>query len=414
MNKFEWFVARRYLFSSERRTLVSVITMISMAGVAVGVAALIVVIGVMDGADELLFGRIADLTPHLRIEHPAGPDGQFDKELLKQLLEREDTIAVEPVINRLAVFQKKIGNTVKMEPANLIGMENLGEGSLYSLKDQHGTPISGLDGKPIQLGPGEILLGLPLAYKLNVRPGDKVRVTANNPVVTAQGAQAKRMDLRVVGVFRAGYYDFDALHGFVSTKTIRRLYRIRNPEGADYLHVKLTDPFMADAVKKSLFDYGYKIRTWAEENSNFFAALKLEKWMLFIILLLIIVVAGFNIIGTLILMVSDKTREIGIMKAMGAPEQLIGRIFLANGLMIGLIGTVLGVIAGLVIAMLIPYLPIDLPESVYNFDRLPVRVEPVTVAAIVGASMIICIISAVFPARQAAKMDPVEALRHDT
>ena len=113
-------------------------------------------------------------------------------------------------------------------------------------------------------------------------------------------------------------------------------------------------------------------------------------------------------------MVSGKTREVGILKAMGASEKLIGRIFLFNGLMIGVIGTLLGLIGGLIIVSLIPYLPIDLPESVYNFDRLPVQVEPLTVAAIIGASMIICVISAVFPARQAAKMSPVEALRHDS
>ncbi len=415
MKYFEWFIARRYLFTGERRALVSVITLISMAGVAVGVAALIVVIGVMDGADKLLFGRVADLTPHLRIENPDGPEGMItDPTLLEELRARNNTDAIEPVIARLALFKKKSGNKVIMEPANLIGMDNLGQGSLYTLNDKNDNPISGPDGGPIRLGPRDILLGLPLAFKLNVMPGDRVRVSANNLITTANGPATKELDLRVRGVFKAGYYDFDAHHGFISTKTIRNLYRIRNLEGADYFHVKLSDPFSAGEIKGTLSSTGYRIRTWAEENSAFFAALKLEKWMLFIILLLIIVVAGFNIIGTLILMVSDKTREVGILKAMGASEKLIGRIFLINGLMIGIIGTLLGLIGGLMIVSLIPYLPIDLPESVYNFDRLPVKVEPLTVAAIIGASMFICVISAVFPARQAAKMSPVEALRHDS
>jgi len=157
---------------------------------------------------------------------------------------------------------------------------------------------------------------------------------------------------------------------------------------------------------------GYSLTTWEEENGDFFGALSLEKIGLFVILLLIILVAAFNIIGTLILMVIEKTREVGILRAIGSSERTIGRIFLLNGMVIGVVGTVVGVIAGLGLCLAIKWFPIELPEA-YYFNHVPVKIRFITISAIVICSLAICTLAALYPARQAARLNPVEALRYD-
>jgi lipoprotein-releasing system permease protein len=407
MRSFEWFVAWRYLFSRQRRALVSIITMISMAGVTVGVAALIVVIGVMDGADDLLFGKIADIYPHVRISGLSGEEIDVDSALMERLRADPDVEQADAVLRKQAFIQAGSGVEAKKRGIEIIGVSHLAEDNLYNIALSEKNRAEG-----IAIKPGEIMLGRPLAYGIEAYMGSKALVIATNPVRTAMGPILAHRPLRVMGVFTTNFYDFDANIAFINEATLRKLFRI-DADKADYIHVKLADPFQADAFKEKLDLSQYHVTTWSMENGAFFTALKLEKLALFIILMLIILVAAFNIIGTLILMVSEKTREIGVLRALGASEGTVRRIFLLDGILIGLVGTLIGVAIGLTICLLLPLIKFPMPPSIYNFNSLPVEIKPLTVSVIMASSMLVCTMAALFPARQAARLDPVEALRYD-
>ena len=407
MRSFEWFIAWRYLFSRERRALVSVITLISMAGVAVGVAALIVVIGVMDGADKLLFGKIADIYPHLKIEARRGEELAIDPEWIDWLESQPGVEKVQPIIQKQVLIQAKKGIEAKRRGIQVTGLNKITEDNLYNIPLKKAQKEAG----GIPIAPREIMLGAPLMSELETYPGEKIYLMGTNAAATGLGAMAPIRAFEVIGYFTTGFYEFDANTAFVNEK---RLADMSSSDGVyDYIHVKLADPWDADALKASLRLDDYRVTTWSESNGAFFSALKLEKLGLFLILMLIILVAAFNIIGTLILMVIEKTREIGILKAIGATHGLIMRVFLTDGILIGLVGTVVGVLIGVVLCLLIPLVKIPMPPSIYNFDHLPVQIKAMTVTMIVACSLLVCTLAALFPAWQAARLDPVEALRHD-
>ena len=408
MASVHWFIAWRYLFSRERKALVSVITLIAMAGVAVGVAALLVVIGVMEGMDGLIFGKVAELYPHVRIASQDGRELHLDPQLLKNLRARPDVRLAEPIVEKQAFIRIMRGSEAQPMGIQIIGADRLGKGFIYDIPDTQ-------TGDPITIEQGEILLGAPLSMMLQAMSGSSVVLTATNPIRTALGPVVKELPMGIKGFFSTGFDLFDSATAFVSDQDIRQLFRVP-PDKADYIHIKLKDRDRAEAVKHELaaqLGQNYTITTWGEENGEFFGALRLEKLGLFLILLLIILVAAFNIIGTLILMVIEKTREVGILRAVGASQRLIARIFLVDGIMIGLVGTVLGLAIGLGLCLLIPKIPLNVPALIYDLQHVPVKIRPVTVTLITLASMSICTLAALFPARQAAKLNPVEALRYD-
>lgn len=404
-----WFIARRYLVKHERKALASTITLISMIGVAVGVAALIIVIGVMDGAEVHLYGKMADLIPHLKVS--IGPEPlKVTPDLLNHFQApevKDDIVFVEPVLEEKAMIQPRGGVETQKRLTALIGVEDLNTDPIY--KDTIHPR-----GDAIRVGPDEILMGQPLADALAATSASMMRV-----ITLGTGRKNTRIGmpavspLRLKGTYDTGFYIFDSQSCFISAAQFRTLFGVKD-RMANYLYVRLKDPFQAEAVRTRLnLPAQYYVQTWGELNNDFFTVLKFEKLSLFIILLLIILVAAFNIIGTLVLMVIEKTREVGILRALGASEGLIMRIFLLDGISIGAAGTALGVVFGVTIGLLIPVVRISMPQAVYNFDHLPVVINPVTVATIVVSSMAISTLAALIPARQAAKLNPVEALRYD-
>ena len=441
---YEFFVALRHLMSRERRALISVITGISVLGVVVGVTALIGVIAVMDGAQQDYFRKLIDQYAHLEIYAGDGFGGVKDMANYRQIMafvEKDpEVLAASPVLRGYAMIKREAGfsRTHAFRPAQVFGIDAEAERRVSQLIDGDGREVMG---KRVP-GKREIVLGRILARQLGIawpvrgtdgkvakdaegkemwqwRQGVDVYAMTGKVAVTANNITPKQSRLRVVGIFHSGLFDVDRGVAYVSLHTFQQMNVL--DDVVNLVHARLDDPYRAEDVKDRLFQGirnqfgpGYLMRTWAQLNPEFFKALRLEKLGMFVILLLVVLVAGLNIIATLILVTMEKTREIGILRAMGASRRSIRRIFLFEGLFIGILGTGIGVVAGLILCYFLKYhFPIELPEAVYGLDGLPVQVRLTTVLIIMASSVVVCLLASVLPATQASRLDVVEALRYE-
>lgn len=441
---FEFFVALRHLMSRERRALISVITAISVLGVVVGVTALIGVIAVMDGAHRDYFRKLIDQYAHLEVYayDPIGGvrDMENYRELMAEIEKEPEVVAVSPVLKGYAMIKREAGFSSMHEfrPSQVFGIDPEAEDRVSRLIAEDGRQVMG---KRVP-GEREIVLGRLLARQLGIaspvrapdgRPmkdeqgrevwrwqeGQEVYALTGKVARTATGIVPKQSRLRVVGIFHSGLFDVDRGVAYVSLETFQQMNVLGDV--VNLVHARVEEPYRAEGVKKRLtlrlqqrFGPRYLMRTWAQLNPEFFKALKLEKLGMFVILLLVVLVAGLNIVATLILVTMEKTREIGILRAMGASRRSIRRIFLFEGLFIGILGTGIGVLAGLVLCYFLKYhFPIELPEAVYGLDGLPVQVRLSTVLIIMGCSIAVCLLAALLPATQASRLDVVECLRYE-
>ena len=407
MAYFERFVSRRYLFKRGKRGLASLITFISIAGVTVGVGALIIVISIIEGIDDQIFSQIVDVYPHVKVS--SSPRGGLDDPapVLEIIRARSEVALAEPIISRDVLLEYGSRSTETQVPARIMGIRELGRGQLFDIPNTR-------DGSNIRLGRKEILLSWPLAGQLRVRQGQRIIATTGIFVKAGTDYVPRKRALDVVGLYQTELQEFDVTTAFVSTETARNLFGLEG--GADYVHVKMNNPFAVRAFKEALAEElgpGYKITTWEEANGEYFQALRLEKLGLFVILFLVVIVASFAIVGTLILTVMEKTREIGILKAIGASDGMIRRTFLNSGLVIGFVGTFTGLALGLIGCYAVSRIELTFSPTVLAFNRLPVVIEPRVIALIVLGSLTISLIAAVFPAAQAARLNPIEALRHN-
>lgn len=408
--KFESFIARRYLFAGQNKALVSLITIISIAGVALGVMALIVVTGVMDGFDANLRKQIIGANAHIEVVRRHVDSPPITTGSLEQIRAIPGVKGAGPVIMRFALVQVPgQGNELRQTGLRVHGLDLDVESEITNIMDN----VEG-SARP---GPYEIVIGSQVADELLfVNPGDQVRIIAPQFAETAMGSQPLIRNAIVAGKFTTGFPEYDGIFGYVSLEGARNLFMA--PEGqVDGLRVMVNDPLRVNEVAQRLEELlgpTVLVTTWENRNKALFDALVLEKWAMFIILLFIVLVAAFNIIGTLTMVVTDKTREIGILKSMGAPESAILRIFRNQGLFIGAIGTGLGTVAGLATCYILEnYVSIPELQSAYMSDNIPVLLDPFMIALIIGSAMLICLLASLYPARQAAKLDPVEALRYE-
>jgi len=390
--RFELFVGLRYLFSKKRNAFISIVSWIAVLGIAIGAMTLIVVIGVMTGFDRDLHEKIVGSNPHILIEKEGGIDNPGD--VREKIRDVEGVLASAPSITGQAVIK----HNDRILGVFLRGIDPALETNVTRI-DRYIT--SGV----LRLSEKEIIVGKELAGQLNLVPGGKVNLIS--PVTR------RTYDFSVAAIFDSGYYEYDSGLVFISLEEAKRFFDTKGK--VNKIGVRVTDVYRANRVKwliQQRLGPPYWVVSWMDLNKNFFSALRLEKTAMFIILTLIILVACFNIATSLIMIVMEKRKDIGILKSIGASSGSIMFIFTLNGLLIGTLGVLLGVGLGLGLAgALAKYQFVKLPEGMYYLDKIPVQIDSLDVLFIVSAALLISFLATLYPARQAAKLNPVEALR---
>jgi lipoprotein-releasing system permease protein len=415
-SRLEALIAGRYLRSRKSSRLVSLITLIATAGVTVGVGALIVVMGVMNGLQNDLREKILVASPHLRIL-TYGEGLRLDnwEKVKADVMKNREVVAAAPFV----MSQGLIGTGHDYnEGVVLLGIDpDTGSKAVTSLAQHfsHGDLRFAPTRSDVE---GGIVLGRRLAERLSAFPGDRVYIVSPGGAKfnKALGSYTPKFwTFEVTGDFDTGMYEYDNTYGILSLKTAQKFADLGN--AVTGLEVRLADPWRAGEIGAQMekdLKYPYRALDWQSQNAQLFSALKLEKLAMGVILLLIVIVAAFNIVSTLTMVVTDKTREIGILRAMGLSPRIIRRIFIVQGAVIGVVGTGLGVVLGLAIATVVDSRRlISLDPSVYFIDHLPIRVEALDLVAIVIASILVAVVATLYPARQAAGLTPVEAIRHE-
>lgn len=417
MRGLELSIAWRYLRSRRGSRLLSLISVIAIGGVLLGVSALIVIMGVMNGLQRDLRDKILMGSPDLRAL-PYGSDMRLPDwaSVRDEVLTVPGVVAAAPFVTTQGLVRNAC--CLFTTGAQIVGIQ------------PEGTP--GADVTPIRsqavLGdfrfqregvslPGAVL-GKLLAAKLNAFPGDTIMLLGQGTAEmnAATGAIIPHFDSVVVsGIFETGMYEYDDLYLYLNLPVAQKFATL----GSDVtgIEVRTTDRWKAAEVAERMRETlksPVRYMDWQEQNQQLFQALKLEKLGMGVILLLIVIVAAFNIVSTLTMVVADKTREIGILRAMGMPARAIRRIFLLQGVVIGAVGTGGGLLLGLVVAVLLErYRLIALDPKIYFIDHLPVYTDPLDVVLIAVCSLAIAALATLYPATQAAKLYPVEAIRHE-
>ncbi|HVP91759.1 MAG TPA: FtsX-like permease family protein [Terriglobales bacterium] len=404
---FELFVARRYLTARRKQAFISVITLISVGGIMIGVAALVIAIALITGFQEDVQAKILGATSHIMVQDLSNEGLADYRAMADRIRAEKGVVAVTPVVYNEVL----ITGLAKTKGALLKGMDFARElpGSAWLRRLEAGrVPGSGGEREGI-------LLGRQVALEIGAQVGDIVDIVTPSASLSPLGLMPKRRRFQVTGLFATGLYEFDATTALVSLETAQKLFGLEGR--ASFLQVKIRDIFaaadLAERIKADLPPTVY-VTTWMELNRNLFSALKLEKNIMFLTITLIVIVAALNIIATLILMVMEKTRDIGILMAMGATPRSIQRIFFTQGALIGVIGTALGAGLGLAWCWLANRFElIRVPVDIYQISFVPFRLRPVDLAAIVGVTLAISFVSTLFPARRASKVDPVVALKYE-
>ena len=409
---FEYFIGSRYLRARQKQAFINLITILSIAGVTVGVMALIVVIAVMTGFEADLKSRILGGQSHVIVLRHGGEFSDYPQ--VMQAVEKVNgVIASTPFIYTQGMLRSKNG----LSGAVIRGIDPATAGRVITTLKKIELPS--VSDQNHQSGnqaavPG-IVLGKELARNLGVSEGKILYLISPRGMLSPIGHVPAMKQFKVTGFFESGMYDFDSSFAYIHLEDAQKILRMG--DSVSGIEVRVNEIYKAREIADNIIDkirFPYWARDWIQMNQNLFRALKMERFVMFVILTLIILVAAFNIASTLIMMVMGKTRDIAILKAMGATDKSIRKIFVFNGMVIGLIGTALGVGLGLLLCFGLKHYDIyELTGDIYYFTtNLPVKLEVINVIAIISAALVICFLATLYPARQAAKLNPVDAFRY--
>ena len=418
MKRLHWFIARHYLGASRGRGLLSLITWIALGGVTVGVTALIVVIAVMTGMQEDLRGKILESTPHIIVMEQSSSLRILDWErVVDSILVVDGITGAAPfALSQVSIVRRSMSGQYS-QPANLYGVAI--DTTLVAPTEMERQIVAGaLNLEPPASGLPPLLLGRLLADRMQLFEGDTlVLISMENLKQDIFGAFTPTLrQFEVTGTFTTGMYDYDMQNVYSTLEAAQELIGL--PAGtASGIGARTVDPERAPEIALDLSErlgYPYYVDSWVSINRALFSALRLEKLAMTLILFLIVGVAALNIVSTLVMVVADRTREIGILKAMGMTRRGILSVFVLQGAWIGIVGTALGTGGGLLISWLLGrYEIIKIPPDVYFVDHLPVSLQVSDVLMIVGGSVAVAFLATIYPAIQASRLEPVDAIRHD-
>jgi lipoprotein-releasing system permease protein len=407
---FELFLGLRYLRARGHRMSLSLFVWTGIGGVFLGVSALIVVLAVMTGFQDGIRDKIIAANPHILVVEPGGRGVARADALAERVRSAPGVTSATPFVLQQALFTAQGGGAT----GGLLRGVDLGSAGVRDTLRAH-VRAGQLDPLLVPDGEAALLLGRELARSLGAIPGDHITLISPQGAMTAVGLVPKMRRFVVAGVVEVGMYEYDASLAYTTLRAAQEFAGLG--DRVTGVEVKLADPFQARAVGRGLaavIGAGYWIRDWMDMNRNLFAALQLEKLALFVIVTIIVLVAAFAIIGHLVLLVAEKRKEIGILKAMGASAPSIGLVFLVAGMLIGVVGTALGSAFGLLLIWVQnTYHVIRLAGDVYQISHLPMKLTRGDFALVVGATLAISLLATLSPARRAARLDPVDVLRYE-
>lgn len=405
---YELQIALRYLLAKRRQVFISVISLVSTVGVTVGVMALVIALALMTGLQNELRDRILGSSAHVYVWKASGlADYEAEVERMRTV---PGVAGAAPAVLGKALVTSERGEgfiTVKgIDPAREGDVTDLGRALTAGTMDD--------------LGPATddefagIFIGRELSGTLGAFPGDVITLVTPQGALTPMGLMPRQRRVRIAGTFRLGLFEFDQAYGFVDLETA---YRLTGKTQPDHLELRVADiynaPAVADAVRAQLGDQ-YITQDWSEMNQSLYSALWLEKMAMGIGIGLIVMVAALNIVASLVLLVMEKTRDIAILKTMGASARSVMLIFLMQGMIIGTVGTLVGATLGVVVSTLLDrYRVISIPSDVYQVTYLPFKLLPWDMFVVVAGAVVVCFVATLYPSRQAARLDPAQALRYE-
>jgi lipoprotein-releasing system permease protein len=405
---FELHIALRYLTAKRKQAFISVISFISTLGVAVGVTAVVIALAIMTGLQQELRDRILGSNPHIYVMNGAGI-ADYAAEI-RSLRQMPHVAGAAPAILGRALVSAQ----TRTEPAQVKGIDPALEPAVTDLQQSMLTGALDLLAPRNDADVAGVLLGKDLAATLGVSVGDSVNLTTPEGVLTPAGRQPYPRRLRVAGTFSLGLYELDTTMAFVSLETAKRLFA---KDQVDLIQLRVDDIWRAPEVSRQVeaaLGGSYTTQDWADMNRSLFSALWLEKIAVSLAIGLIVMVAALNIVASLILLVMEKSRDIAILKTMGASARSVTTIFLLQGVIIGIIGTTIGALLGVTVARIMDrYQLIRMPVDVYQVSHLPFKVLPFDLLLVIAVALVICFVATLYPSRQAARLDPVQALRYE-